>query len=240
MATYTSALISIETIVSDFLFSYKKPTEDYSLYVAHACRCVQDFNLYDGNLACTQKVTINPTLKCIEMPVDMVSFIDLVTPIKGSWWSFTEKNIVNTTSFSGAVESRDEAQGEGVLIDQSRIVSYGAKGGWNKFRYTIDWAARRIYVDDVYTANDYIVLMYVSSGIKATGETTIPIFVVPMIETFMLERETFWIPELIRERPMRHDAYWREKMKVRELINSMSVSQWKDIFYSSFTQSPQR
>jgi hypothetical protein len=237
----TNALIPIEQAVTAFLFGYKKSTEDYSLYVQHACRAVENFNLYDGNIVVTAKVTINPTLKCIDMPDDMQTFVDLVTPIAGEWWSFTEKGrMVNTTTFSGGTETRDDAQGEGHKMNQSRVTSYGAKGGWNKFRYTIDWAARRIYVDDTYEATYYVVLLYVSSGINASGETVIPAFVVPMIEAYLLERETYWIPELAREREMRERKFWSEKQKVRGLINAMSVEQWRDIFYSSFTQTAQR
>ena len=240
MATYANALISIENIVSQFLLSYKKPTEDYVSYLSHACNCIQDFNLYDGNLACTEKVQLNTTLKCIDMPADLVSFIDLVTPIDGGWWSFTEKNIVNTTTTTGGVEGRDDLQGEGKKINQDRTVGYGAKGGYNRFKMTLDWASRRIYVDDTYDSTTYLVLIYVSSGIKATGETTVPVFLIPLVDAYLLERETFWIPELVRERPMRHDAYWREKLKVRDLINSMSVNQWHDLFLSDATQTVKR
>ena len=237
----TPALISIERIVTDFLFGYKKGTDDYPLYLRHACFAFQDFNLYDGEILQTAKVTINPLLKCIELPDYCQKVIDLVTPVKGGWWSFTQKdNIVNTTTTVGGVETRDSAQGEGVVIDVDRVVSYGAKGAYNKFRCTIDMAARRIYVDNVYDVSDYIVLMYVSSGINANGETKVPSFIIPMIDMYLLEKETYWIPELARERQMRHQDYWQEKMKVRNLINAMSKDVWLDLFYSSFTQVPQR
>jgi hypothetical protein len=240
MAEYTEGLISIEKIVTQFMLSYKKTTEDYVSYLSHALNCVQSFNLYDGNLAVTAKVTLNTTLKCIEMPTDMLSFIDLVTPLDGGWWSFTEKNIVNTTTTTGGVEGRDDTQGEGHLINQDRVVGYCAKGGYNRFKYTIDWVARRIYVDDVYDSDTKIVLIYVSSGIKATGETAVPAFLIPLIDNYLLEKETFWIPELVRERPMRHDAYWREKLAIRDLVNSMSESSWHDLFLEGTTQTIQR
>jgi hypothetical protein len=236
----SNALISLEEITSRYLLKYKKSTEDYVLYLEHSAACIQDFNLYDGNIATTAKVTLNTTLKCIDMPSDMLSFIDLVTPIDGGWWSFTEKNIVNTTTFTGGVEGRDDLQGEGKKINQDRTVGYGAKGGYNRFKMTLDWSARRIYVDDMYDATTYLVMIYVSSGIKATGETTVPAFLIPLIDCYLLERETFWNTELVRERPMRHDAYWREKLKVRDLVNSMSVNQWHDLFLSDATQTVKR
>jgi hypothetical protein len=241
MSTYTSALTTIEKVATSFLFAYKHSTEDYSLYVEHLCRAIQDFNLYDGQLVVSEKVTIDPVLKCISMPDDMQQFVDLVTPINGTWWSFTEKSqMVNTTTTIVGVESRDSTQGEGVTMDQVKVTGYGAKGGWNKFRYTVDWVSRRIYVDDTYESTDYIVLLYVSSGIKATEETTIPTFLVPMLDAYLLLKETYWIPEVAREREIRDRDYWREKMKVRNLINSMTYNQWRDMFLGSYTQAPQR
>ena len=199
MATYTNGVKEIESIVSEFLFSYKLSTDDFAIYVNHACLCFQDFNLYDGNIAVSQKFTLDTTLKWIDLPDDFVAFIDLVTPNRGQWWSFTEKDrIINTTTFDGAVEGRDADQGEGELIDQPRVTSYGAKGGYNKFKYTLDMQSRRIYIDDDIT--DYIVLFYVSSGIQATGETNIPIFLIPMIHSYLLWKSSYWLPERLRER----------------------------------------
>jgi hypothetical protein len=237
----TAALISIEKIVTDFLFAYRKGTEDYPLYVRHAAVCFQDFNLYDGEIFQTTKVTINPTLKCIEMPDDLLKFIDLVIPIKGGWWSFTQKdNIVTTTTMVGAVETRDPLQGEGAKIDVDRVVSYGAKGAYNKFRCTVDMVTRRIYMDNIYTANDYMVLLYVSSGINASGETKVPSFLIPVFDAYLLWKETIIDLNLAKLHDQRFDQYWKEKMKVRNLINAMSKDQWLDIFASGYTQTPQR
>ena len=237
----TAALVSLERIVTDFLFGYEKGTERYAIMLRHACLCYQDFNLYDGEIQTSAKVVINPTLKCIELPDDCIKVIDLVTPIKGGWWSFTQKdNIVNTTTTVGGVETRDSAQGEGVVIDVDRVVSYGAKGGYNKFRCTVDMAARRIWVDNLYTANDYIVLLYVSSGINATGETTVPSFLIPLFDAYLLWKETIIDLNLAKLHQQRYNQYWQEKMKVRNFINAMSKDSWLDIFASGYTQTPQR
>jgi hypothetical protein len=65
---HTTALVSIETIVNDFLFGYKKPTEDYYLYLLHACHCYRDFRLYDSDQVVTEKVTVNAN-KLILLPL---------------------------------------------------------------------------------------------------------------------------------------------------------------------------
>jgi hypothetical protein len=235
----TDAVIDINEIVSRFCLLYKKSTEDVVTYVEHACMCYSDFNLYDGNVVTYAKFTLDLTKKWIDMPDDMQTFVELTTPDRGSNWSFTEKSkMVTTTTTTGGVEGRDEAQGEGVPIDQNRVTGYGAKGGWNQFRYKIDWATRRIYIDGDITEN--IVLFYVSSGLKTTGSTEVPAFVMPMIHAYLLHKETYWVPGLERERGIREVDYWKEKMRVRNLINAMTYDQWKDIFLSSATQSPQR
>jgi hypothetical protein len=240
MATYTNALRTIDGIVTDFLLETKKSLEDYITYVQLACKCLMDFSLYDGNIVTSQKMTFDATKKWLDMPDDMLTFVDLVTPLNGSWWSFTRKDrIVNTTTITGVVEGRDTTQGEGVTIDQTRVTTYGAKGGWNKFRYTIDWGARRIYIDEDLTG-EYIVLLYVTSGVKTSGDTTVPMFLAPVISGYLLWGETFWQGDLARERESRKADYWREKMKVRDLINAMSFDEWRDIFLSSATQTIQR
>src|ERR1035437_3669749 len=103
----TDALVSIERIVTDFLFGYEKSEQRYALYLRHACICFQDFNLYDGEILQSAKVTINPTLKCIDMPDDLLKFVDIITPNRGGGWSFTQKNsIITTTTTTGGVEIR--------------------------------------------------------------------------------------------------------------------------------------
>lgn len=79
---HTNALINVETVVSRFLFKYKLSTDDALIYTEHVCNAIRDFNLYDGDLATTAKVTVNAN-KWIEMPSDLIGFIDLVIPYGG-------------------------------------------------------------------------------------------------------------------------------------------------------------
>jgi hypothetical protein len=95
-------------------------------------------------------------------------------------------------------------------------------------------------MDNTYTANDYIVLLYVSSGINANGETKVPSFLIPVFDAYLLWKETIIDLNLAKLHDQRFNQYWKEKMKVRNLINAMSKDQWLDIFYSGFTQTPQR
>ena len=234
----TSALISIEQVVSRFLLKYKRPLDDAFIYTEHICNCFRDFRLYDSNQVVTAKVTVNVN-KWIDMPNDMMTFVDLCIPIDGAWWSFTEKTeIVNTTTFTGLVEGRDSTVGEGVDLTTPRTTGYAAHGGINDYNYTLDWSARRIYIDGI--SNATVVLMYVSSGIETSGVTLVPEFITPMFDAYLLWKSSYWLPELVRERGALERDYTNIRLSLRNLINGMTYQQWRDLWLSTAMQAPNR
>jgi len=234
----SNALINIEEIVSRYLFKYKKSLDDAFIYTEHCCNAYRDFRMYDSNQQLTAKVSINAN-KWIEMPSDMIGFVDLVTPINGEFWSFTEKKyIVNTTTFTGLVEGLDATMGEGVGLTEPRSTGYAAAGGINDYNYTIEWHARRIFIDGMSSAT--VVLIYVTSGIEVTGSTLVPDFITPLLDAYLLWKETYWIPELARERQMREQDYIKTKLSTRNFMYSMNYNQWRDLVLSSAMQAPKR
>ena len=234
----TPALLNIEQVVSRFLFKYKRSTDDAFIYTEHACNCYRDFRLYDSDQVETAKVSVNAN-KWIDMPSDMLTFVDLCIPINGAWWSFTEqRQIVNTTTFTGLVEGRDSDEGEGVDLDVPRTTGYAAAGGINDYNYTLDWEARRIYVDGI--SSDTVVLMYTSSGIEVTGTTQVPDMLTPLFDAYMLWKSSYWLPELIRERGALEQDFTKVRLSTRNLINSMSYSAWRDVILGSTLQAPKR
>ncbi len=234
---HTNALVNIETIVSDFLHGYKKTTEDYFTYLLHACNCVRDFRLYHSNEVVSAKVSVTAN-KLMEFPSDMQTFVDLCVPIAGEWWSMTEKRtIVNTTTFTGLVEGRDSTFGEGVDITPRRTTGYSASGGINDYNYTIDYKARRIFFSGI--VSETVLLMYTSSGLEVGGTTTVPDFITPVIHAYLLWKETIFLGDS-RNEDKREKSYDKEVLKARNLINSMSYNQWRDLFLGSFSQSVKR
>jgi len=231
---YTDALIDIETVVTRFLLKYKKSTEDFVSYTELACGCVRDFSLYHSGEAVTAKVSVTAN-KLIEMPDDMIGFVDLCYPIQGRWWSFSRQDdIVNTTTFTGLVEGRDSDFEEGVDIKHALSTGYGAKGGVNTYNYMIDWDARRIYVDGL--DSETVVLKYVSSGVTVAGTIYVPDFMTPVIDSYLLWRETYWQTALVRERQLREKEYKEEVLKARYFVNSLSYNELRDIILGNTTQ----
>jgi len=234
----TNALINIETVVSRFLFKYKKSTDDALIYTEHVCNCFRDFCLYDSDQVVTAKVSITAN-KLIEFPSDMQGFVDLCIPIGGAWWSFTEKReIVNTTTFTGLVEGRDSTFGEGVDITHGRTTGYATKGGINDYNYTIDWKARRIFVDGI--ESETVVLIYTSSGVETSGTTNVPEHLTPVFDSYLLWKSSYWDGKTVRERQMLKDDYTEARLTARNFINSESYNFWRDIILSGFSQSVKR
>jgi hypothetical protein len=234
----TPALINIENVVSNFLLKYKKPTEDYILYLEHTCNCVRDFGLYDSDQFVTEKVAIS-ALGIIEMPTTMMGFIGLYTFTDGMMWSFTMRDdIATTTTFTGMVEGQDATYGEGVALLDPVSDTYGAVGGVNDYYYKIDWKARRIFCEGIISTT--VILRYVSSGVEITGVTSVPDYIVPMLDNYMLWKESYWIPALVRERVGREQDYIKSELKIRNLINSMTYEQWKDTLLGLTTMAPLR
>jgi len=234
----TNALINIEEIVSRYLFKYKLSLDDAFIYTEHACDCYRTFRLYDSPEFATAKIAVSAN-KIIEMPADMQTFVDVCVPIDGQWWSFTEQRyIVNTTTFTGLVEGLDATVGEGVGVREARSTGYAASGGINDYSYKLDWEARRIFVDGVQSEN--VVLLYTSSGIEVTGSTMVPDLIIPLIDSYLKWKSSYWLPELTRERMALEKDYTNTRLSLRNLLNAMTYNQWRDLILSGSMQAPKR
>ena len=234
----TNALISIEEVTTRYLLKYKKTNDDYTIYLEHICNCVRDFQLHDSHSFRSEKVSVD-SLGIIELPDDCVRVHDICVAYRGEWWSFTERpDMVNTTTTVGLVETQDSDFGEGVALLDNKTYTYGAKGAVNAYYYKLDWNERRIFCDGI--KSDTVLLKYVSNGINADGDTYIPEMITPVLDAYLLWRETYWLPELIRERQAREKDYHNERLRLRNLLNGMTISRWKDVFWGSITLSPKR
>jgi hypothetical protein len=236
--TATSALIDVNTIVDRYLLKYKKTTEDSFIYLEHACNCIRDFHLYDSPEMVTEKVTVS-ALGIIEMPDSMVGFNGLYKFVDGVKWYFTlNDNVITTTTTTAGVEGQSDTYGEGEAIKDPKSDTYGGVGGVNDYYYKLDWKARRIFCEGL--ISDTVMLEYTTSGVEIAGVTYVPEFVTPMIDNYLLWKESYWLPELVRERQGREKDYTNSESKVRNLINAMGYNEWRDLLLSITTMSPLR
>lgn len=234
----TTALITIDEVVNGYIFGYRKTTDAIAEYTKHAIDCLRNFSVYHSLECRNEKVSVS-ALGIIEMPSDCLNIKDVCVAYRGEWWSMTLKpEMVNTTTTTSGVEGQDTDFGEGVLIPEGVTGTYGTRGGINDYYYSIDWKARRIFTQGA--ASTTVLLRYVSSGIGISGTTYVSQLLVPVMENYFLWKETYWMTEVAREREYRKQDYIREELKLRGLLNSLSASQWNDLWYGSYTPSIKR
>ena len=234
----SNALILIEEVVTRYLFKYKKPTTDYNIYLEHACNIVRKFQVHDGDKFRSEKVSVDAS-GIIEFPDDCIRVKVPCVAKNGEWWPMTERaDMVNTTTMTGLVEGHDANFGEGVALLDSYTYSLAARGAVNSYYYMVDYNARRIFCDGI--ISDTVLLKYVSSGISITENTYIPEMLTPLVDSYLLLKETFWITELARERKSREDDFKNERLEIRNVINGLTASQWQDLIWGSTSQNPKR
>ena len=234
-----SALIKLSDAVDGFMLRYKRPMEDAIQYYEHGCRCYMDIVNRHSNAVTTEKVTVS-ALGIVEMPTGMTGFVNLYVPIYGEWWSFTDKpRMVNTTTGTGVDETRDDADaGEGVAIRDAKYWDYGGVGGVNDYYMSIDWDARRIFLDGLKSST--AVLVYTGTGIETTTDTYIPEMCVEVIDMYLMWKESLWLNSARGEKEARKRDYVAAVQQLR-IHNFMPTGdQIRDIIYSTTTQAPQR
>ena len=235
---HTNAFINLNDLVDRFMLRKKLSTDDAVLYFEHASEAYRRIRRQHSNESVTAKVSIS-SLGIIEMPDDMMGFINLVLPINGEFWSFTDRpNMVNTTTLVAGVETRDSDQGEQVAIDQDQTTGYGSKGAINDYSRTIDWEARRIFVDGI--KSDTAVLIYESSGLNLDGNTLVPEDCVPVIEAYIMWQKTDFDGSSMNEKLYRKNNYEEELRNLRILNFMPTGDELRDILFGTSTQAPTR
>lgn len=234
----TNALISINEAVTRYMLKFKLPTEDAFIYTEHACDALRELHLHDLPNLVTTKIAVS-ALGIIELPADLIGFNGLYVFVDGYKWKFTyNDDLITTTTITGGAETQDEDYGEGVAVKDPKTDTYGGVGGVNDYYYKIDWKARRIFVDGI--TSDTVVLEYVSSGIELTGTTYIPVMALPVIDSYLKWKESYWIPGQERYADMREKSYNNAVMKVRNFVEAMTYDEWRDLLLSLTTMAPLR
>jgi hypothetical protein len=234
----TNGLVSINKIVDSFLFKYEQPLDRAWIYLQHACDAVRELHLYDLPNMVTEKVTIDAN-GIIEFPTDMIGFNGLYKYVDGAKWRFTKRDdVIVTTTTTGGVEGQDDDYGEGEALTDPKTDTYGGVGGVNDYYYNIDWKARRIFCEGI--LSDTAILEYVTSGIELTGGTYIPDYCTPVIDAYLQWKMCFLVRGMERYISEREKSYLNAENRVRNLINAMSYTEWRDLLLSITTMSPLR
>lgn len=231
---YTDALVKLSDTVDRFMLKYKLPMEDGVLYFEHAADCLRNIMSKHSNTTITAKTSVGSN-GIIEMPDDMIGFVNLYVQSGGEFWSFTEKSrMVNTTTGTVGV---DEVQ-DGTGVVDALTWGHGAVGGVNDYYMHTDWGARRIFLDGL--TSDEAVLVYTSSGLVVGDDTLIPAEATETIDAYLLWKKSWFDGASRSERDARKRDYYDELQQLRILNFMPTADMLRDIFWGTTTQTPQR
>ena len=230
-----SGLKTLKQATEELIFSSGASAENYFRYKQHIIRGFKEAKmLHLKGFTTVAKLTVTD-IKTIDLPDDYLSFVSVVVPLQGEYWSLTEKETL-VYSQSGASLDTDDEEGED--INDSYSLSYGATGGKNKQGYIkLDEINNRIIINSLEVGKTEVFLIYVSSGVNAAGtDTYIPDNIIPMLHFYALYKEAIY-----HNKPYEHfkKEYEGELDKVRYL-QMPSFDAIRDSLYSVFTSVPTR
>ena len=230
-----TGLKTLKQVVEEALFLTENSEGNYFRYLQHVIRGFKDARLFHlKGFTKVTKLTVSD-INTIALPSDYLSFIAVVVPLQGEYWSLTEKE---TLVFSQSGASLDADDEEGEDVNDSYSMHYGATGAKNRQGYIkLDENNSRIIVNSLIADRTEVFLIYVSTGVNEAGtDTYVPDAIVPMLMFYVLYKDA-----MMHNRPYEHlrDEYYRELDKVRYL-QMPSFEAIRDAIYEVTTSAPQR
>jgi hypothetical protein len=230
-----SGLKTLKQVVQELIFSSGRSEADYFKFLQFAIRGFKEAKMLHMNgFTKIAKLTVTD-INTIALPDDYMSFIRVVIPINGEYWSLTEKETL-VYSQTGSVLDTDD--GEGEEINDSYAITYGDVGGKNTHGYIkLDEVNDRIIVNKLDADRTEVMLIYVSTGINEKGtDTYVPDRIVRMLHMYILYSD-----HLYKNQPYEHylKEYEREVDKVK-FLEAPSFDAFRDALYEVFTSTPQR
>ena len=89
-----SGLKTLKQVVEELIFSSESSDSDYFRFLQHAIRGFKDAQLHHINgFTKVAKLTVS-AIKTVTLPDDYMSFVAVVIPVYGLYWSLTENETV--------------------------------------------------------------------------------------------------------------------------------------------------
>jgi len=188
--------------------------------------------------------------KIVNLPADYVDYTKIGFPLNGKLRVITNDNralLPRTFADGEAVGNSDEGTNtEGIyFVDHFRNGQfvggmYGLPGGTDELYYRIDRENRQIIFSGSSARTD-IVLEYVSSGIKLSGQTSIPREAVPSLRAYVM-----WVmaePDAriaMGEKERRKNNYLEEVEALRYFQSAFTADEYRAMIRSHTHQTIKR
>ena len=228
----TSRFVTLGKIAAEAQALSGKPKSKIHIFFQMITNGLRDLQLYHHKapkrviLAMSESYTV-------DLPDDFLSFIAIGIPISGKLHLFTEDNeLLAITTVEDVYDWADS-------IDEKSLSGAGARGGKNSDYFKIDWENSRIVFNSP-SVRAEIILEYVSSGIDAAAETSVPVTMKMILISYALWQDGIFDTKtpytqvgILKER------YENEVEKLR-MLELPSIDSIRDEIRRSYRQSPHR
>ena len=228
----TSRFVTLGKIAAEAQVLSGKPKSKVYLFFQMITNGLRDLQLYHHKSP--KRVLLDMSASfTVDLPSDFLSFIAIGMSINGKLHVFTEENELL------AIATTDPVYDWSDSIDELSTVNYGTAGGKNTDYFKIDWENNRIVFNSP-EARKEIILEYVSSGIDATAESSVPVVVKMALISYalwqdaLMSEKTFYNRILILEKNYEKEV---EKLRMLELPGIDSI---RDQIRRSYKQGARR
>ena len=235
----TSGLTTLANIVKSAQLRGHLNEDCYKELFQIAMDGVVDFHLFHIPSAISViKLDMNEC-NYINFPDDYLDFVAIGIPYQGRLATFTRDNrLIRTISIENGVETLVEDEGEGIAVDNSVINGYAAKGGKNQYYYNIDDKNRRIIIAG--TPRSEVQLYYVSSGLHLDSTTYLPTKAKNALSAYILYKWSIFDKTMRDNDKERIERDYIKELTKLDSLNWPTIDELRDLFYSTFYQSPRR
>ncbi len=246
-AGYVSLSYCVATVLADL--------EDYSGRLTEkltqlAIRAITNLNVYRSHyIECDYFEMDANGIVDISSLTDFVDIVKIAMPVNGQPWILSKsKNILPRRDELDAAELALIFKGASTNLDISTGYYFGDPanglfglgGGYNRSCYYLDTELMQIQFDTTIPRSQ-ILLEYRSTGIKATGATTIPRYLVEYVVAYL-----HW---QLKMHDVRVDRFTRRDLKEEYLeqeriltnyCNEFDMDDYFNMTYGSLKQTPKR
>lgn len=233
----TSAVIKIEQAVKSYCNELGDFNHDqYDRYLQIVIEGYTELNIQHIFTYQPVYLTVNEA-NLAKMPSDMIDYYLIGLVEEGKIWELTrnEQIAIPKSEVCGIEVSNSDLLS---AIDTPDTAVYNSKGTWNIGKYKID-KKRRLIIFEGSMAGQTIYMEYISSGVSLTGNTFVPVEILPMLKAYLnwviTERDKK-ISLGEKERSLR--LFRRAEIRWAERMNNFTLQEAIDAIRSGYSFGP--
>lgn len=215
-----------------------------------AIRCYTNLNVYRSFTLESDYFDMDANgIVDISSITDLIDVVRIAMPVNGQAWNLSKnpyiiprRDALDTDQSNLIYKTSDEGEVvlNGMYLTPASSGYFGLSGGRNYSGYNVDYELMQIQFDTSIPRSQVLV-EYRSTGVKSTGTTLIPRFLVEYIVAFI-----HW--KLVEHNPLADRFVRRDKKQefleqesiLEKYVNQLNLDDYYNMYYESLMQTPKR